>query len=201
MRRFIMGWKELGYARRFGAEVVNYADDYVILGKGRAEEMYKAMRGLMEHLRLVVNEEKTRCLRSPEEAFEFLGYRVGKNYRRITGQGYIGTRPSKGSVQSICRKISELTEARYGLLKEEETVKRLNRVINGWGNYFRLGQVSPAYGAVDRHAVRRLRQWLCRKHKIRAGKYARYPDKPLILRVVVAFFDFSVLQKFKFLKN
>ena len=28
MRRFILGWKQLGYARRFGAEIVNYADDF-----------------------------------------------------------------------------------------------------------------------------------------------------------------------------
>ena len=27
MRRFVMGWKVLGYARRFDAEIVNYADD------------------------------------------------------------------------------------------------------------------------------------------------------------------------------
>ena len=27
MRRFILGWKVLGYARRFEAEIVNYADD------------------------------------------------------------------------------------------------------------------------------------------------------------------------------
>ena len=29
MRRFILGWKVLGYARRFDAEIVNYADDCV----------------------------------------------------------------------------------------------------------------------------------------------------------------------------
>ena len=179
MRRFILGWKKLGYARRYGAEVVNYADDFVVLGKGRAEEMYKAIEGLIKRLKLVVNEGKTRCLRSPEEAFEFLGYRIGRNYRPATGQGYIGTRPSKRSVQSVCRKISELTEARYGLLEEEEVVERLNRVMNGWRNYFRLGQVSPAYAAVDQHATRRLRQWLYRKHKRGTGKYARYPDERL----------------------
>ena len=28
MRRFILGWKALGHARRFSAEIVNYADDF-----------------------------------------------------------------------------------------------------------------------------------------------------------------------------
>ncbi len=49
----------------------------------------------------------------------------------------------------------------------------------GWANYFRLGQVSPAYRAVDAHATKRLRQWLCRKHKVRSGQSVRYPDTRL----------------------
>ena len=87
---------------------------------------------------------------------------------------YIGTRPAKASVQSICRKISDLTEPRYGGLPAEVVVSRVNRAMSGWANYFRLGQVSPAYDAVDRHAVKRLRQWFCRKHKVRSGKYVRF---------------------------
>ena len=39
--------------------------------------------------------------------------------------------------------------------------------------------MSPAYRAVDAHAIKRLRQWLCRKHKVRSGKYVRYPDTKL----------------------
>jgi len=33
-----------------------------------------------------------------------------------------------------------------------------------WANYFCLGPVSPGYRAVERHARKRLRQWLCAKH-------------------------------------
>ena len=29
-------------------------------------------------------------------------------------------------------------------------------MMTGWANYFQLGQFSPAYGAVDEHATRRL---------------------------------------------
>ena len=110
---------------------------------------------------------------------EFLGYRIGRNYSQHTGRAYIGTRPSKASVGSICRKISELTEARYGLLEPELVVGQLNRAMLGWANYFQLGQVSPAYRAVDAHAIKRLRQWLCRKHKVKAGKHVRFPDERL----------------------
>ena len=179
MRRFILGWKTLGYARRFRAEIVNYADDLCVLGKAPAAEMLAAVERLMAGLKLPVNERKTRCLRCPEEAFEFLGYRIGRNYRPNGKGAYIGTRPSKASVQSICRKISDMTKPRYGPLSSEEVVERLNRTIVGWANYFSLGNVSPAYSAVNQHAVRRLRQWLCRKHKTRYGKFVHFPDDRL----------------------
>ena len=110
---------------------------------------------------------------------EFLGYRVGRNYNPRTGGAYIGTRPSQGSVRSVCRKISALTEARNGLLPAPEVVERLNRVMLGWANYFHPGQASLAYRAIDAHATKRLRQWLCRKHKAESGKYVRFPDEGL----------------------
>ena len=179
MRRFILGWKVLGYARCFKAEIVNYADDFAVLGKAPAAEMRSAVEGLMKRLKLPINAEKTRCRRVPEEPMTFLGYRIGRNWRRDTGRAYIGTRPSAASVQRICRRVSELTTSRHGLLAPRVVVGRLNRLLTGWANYFSLGQVSPAYAAIDRHATRRLRQWLCRKHKARSGKYVRFPDERL----------------------
>lgn len=179
MRRFILGWKVLGYARHLRAEIVNYADDICVLGKAPAADMLAAVKQLMEALKLPINERKTRCLRCPQEPIEFLGYRIGRNYRPKGAGAYIGTRPSKASVQSICRKISAMTVRRYGLRPREEIVGQLNRAMTGWANYFCLGQVSPAYNAVDQHAAKRLRQWLCRKHKVRSGKYVRFPDERL----------------------
>ena len=179
LRRFVVGWKVLGYARRFEAEIVNYADDFVVLGKAPAAEMLKAVEALLKRLKLTLNAEKTRCCRLPEESITFLGYRIGRNYRRDTGRAYIGTRPSAASVRSICRRMSELTTRRSGLLRSEDLVARLNRLLSGWANYFILGQVSPAYAAIDQHATRRLRQWLCRKHKVRTGKGVRFPDERL----------------------
>ena len=65
------------------------------------------------------------------------------------------------------------------LMARLKTVTRLNRMMSGWANYFTLGQVSPAYKAVDRHATRRLRQWFGRKHKVRSGGCVRFPDERL----------------------
>ncbi|MFQ5382300.1 MAG: group II intron reverse transcriptase/maturase [Dehalococcoidia bacterium] len=179
MRRVVLGWKTLGYARRFGAEIVNYADDLVICCRRGASEALEAMRHLMDRLCLTVNERKTRVCRLPDERFDFLGYTIGRCYSRESGKSYLGTRPSKRAVQKICRAISEQTQPRWGLTAVETRVERLNRSMIGWANYFCLGPVSPAYAAVDRHARRRLRQWLCRKHKVRDRGTARYPDEYL----------------------
>ena len=150
-----------------------------VLGKAPAPAMLAAVIQLMDVLKLTVNTRKTRCLRCPENSFEFLGYRFGWNYRPGIGDAYIGTRPSKASIQSICRKISAQTHRRYSRQDPSWMVDRLNRMISGWAQYFQLGQVSPAYVAIDKHATKRLRQWLCRKHKVRGGKSVRFPNEKL----------------------
>ena len=179
MRRFLIAWKLLGYARRFQASIVNYADDFVVLGKADGTAMLEAVETIMQRLKLPINARKTRCVRCPEEPFEFLGYRIGRNFRPGGRGSYIGTRPSKKSVQSICRRISEQTAARHGLLSIEEMVTRLNWLSTGWANYFRLGQVNPAYAGIDAHMKKRIRQWLCRKHKVQSGGWARFPHEEL----------------------
>ena len=179
MRRVVLGWEVLGYARRFGAEIVTYADDLVICCRHGADEALEALRHLVDRLDLKLNEGKTRVCRLPEESFDFLSYTIGRCYSRTTGRAYLGTRPSQRSVQRVCREISEQTHCRWGNTAVETRVCRLNRLMIGWAQYFRLGPVSRAYAAVDRHACRRLRQWLCRKHKVRGRGTSRYPDERL----------------------
>jgi RNA-directed DNA polymerase len=74
MRRFVLGWKRLGHERRFGAYIVNYADDMVICCRGEAEQALTVMRSMMSRLKLTVNETKTRVCCLPAETFDFLGY-------------------------------------------------------------------------------------------------------------------------------
>jgi hypothetical protein len=110
-----------------------------------------------------VNEAKTRVCKLPEEKFDFLGYTFGRCYSPQTGRAYLGTVPSKKRVIRICEAISSETGRNQTLLERETVVGTLNRMIIGWANYFCLGPVSKAYRAVERHARRRLRQWLCAK--------------------------------------
>ena len=179
MRRFVLGWKTLGHEKRLDAYIVNYADDFVICCRNTAARAMTSMRRMMEKLRLTVNEQKTRPCRVPDESFDFLGYTIGRCYSPKTGKVYIGTRPSKKKVVAMCRAISEMTARRWTLLPVEDRVTRINRKLAGWANYFCLGPVSKAYHAVDRHSCRRLRQWLCAKHKVQGQGTSRFPDEYL----------------------
>jgi group II intron reverse transcriptase/maturase len=180
MRRFVLGWKVQGHEDRLDAHIVNYADDFVICCRpGRGTAAMRAMRQIMQTLKLTVNEAKTRQCRVPDESFDFLGYTLGRCYSPKTGKAYIGTRPSRKKVRSLCREISELTSRRWTLLPEPDRVARINRKLTGWSNYFCLGPVSKAYKAVDNHVRRRLRQWLCAKHKVPGRGTSRFPDEYL----------------------
>ena len=53
------------------------------------------------------------------------------------------------------------------------------RMLSDWSNYFYLGQVSPAYDAINRHTTKRLRQWLCRKHQVKTKKHMRFCQERL----------------------
>lgn len=185
MRRFIVGWKVLGHERNLGARLVNYADDFVICCRGTAAKAMTVMRNMMSQLKLTVNEKKTRTCRLPEETFDFLGYTIGRCYSPKTGRAYLGTKPSRTKVRRICDAISARTGRHTTLLSAEKLVAHLNRMLVGWANYFCLGPVSPAYRAIDQHVRRRLRQWLCAKHKVASRGVARFPDHYLyqVLRV------------------
>jgi group II intron reverse transcriptase/maturase len=178
MRRFVLGWKTLGYERRLHAHIVNYADDFVICCRGTASEADRAMRRMMRSLRLTVNEGKTRLRRLPDDTVNFLGYTIGRCYAH-RGRAYIGTKPSKERVRRVLRAVSDLTDRRTAWRDEREVVDDLNRLLRGWANYFCLGPVGRAYRAVGTHAAARLRRWLCRKHKQAGQGVARYPDKYL----------------------
>jgi RNA-directed DNA polymerase len=179
MRRFLLGWRVLGHAERLRAVIVNYADDFVICCRGTGDHALLAMRQMMERLRLTVNEKKTRRARLPAETFTFLGYTFGRCYSRRTGGAYVGPRPAAAKVQRLCRTVSEQTDRRTCGLATEVKVRQLNRVLCGWANYFCLGPVTSAYDTVLKHTRRRLRQWLCVKHRVRVGAYARFPNEHL----------------------
>jgi RNA-directed DNA polymerase len=176
MRRFIRGWKTQGHEKRLTAHIVNYADDFVICCRADADEAMARMRIMMTKLKLTVNETKTRLCSLPEGTFDFLGYTFGRSFSYRTRRAYLGASPSRKKIAKLCDAIRELTSRRGTGHDEEYVVGKLNQKLVGWANYFSVGTVTKAYGAVNYHVTNRLRRWLCVKHKVRGPGYSRYPD-------------------------
>ena len=179
MRRFLLGWRTLGWEEKLQARIVNYADDFVILCRGSAEQAKEVMEKMMQKLKLKVNQQKTRICRIPEESFDFLGYTLGSCHSAKTGKAHIGTKPSKKRVARLCEKISQMSRRQTCGKETEELVGELNLVLKGWGNYFRLGSVSQAYRAVDSHVRNRLRRWLSKKHQLNNPGHKHFSDQYL----------------------
>ena len=182
-RRFMLAWYGLGYAQRTTSDVVNYADDFVILCKpGHGEQAMVAMRRLIDKLGLTVNEKKTRLAKLPEDRFDFLGYTIGLMYGK-DGRPYWGTRPSVKAVKRLVGEIHEITSRHWFDTTVQSRVERLNPLIRGWANYFNQGPVGKVYEFVDRYTARRLRIWLMRKSGKRGTGYRQYPDSVLYQRL------------------
>src|ERR1700694_5311092 len=59
MNRFLKFWRLTSRGEAFRAAVVNYADDFVILSRGCAEEALSWTRSVMQRIKLTLNEAKT----------------------------------------------------------------------------------------------------------------------------------------------
>ena len=68
MNRFLKHWRLSGCSEAFRAHVVAYADDFVILSRGRAAEALAWTKAVMTKLGLTLNEAKTSLKRCPTGA-------------------------------------------------------------------------------------------------------------------------------------
>jgi RNA-directed DNA polymerase len=77
-------------------------------------------------------------------------------------------------LREATRIIHECTERRTAWQEADALVSQINRKLVGWANYFSLGPVSKAYGAIDQYTMYRLRRWLRAKHKVKNTGKSRY---------------------------
>ena len=165
MNRMLKGWRQTRRGEQYQAYIVNYADDFVILSRGKAKEALEWTRGVLGRLDLTLNEKKTSIRNARQERFDFLGYTFGPHINPRDGGEYIGYSPSNKSVDRIKQKVGELLEVRNGA-PWGEICQKLNRKLQGWRQYFNCGSTGRAYKAVDEYVYDRVRNFLRRRHKV-----------------------------------
>jgi RNA-directed DNA polymerase len=175
MNRFLKYWRITGRSEIFQAQVVNYADDFVILSRGCAAEALNWTRNVMTRIGLTLNEAKTSIKQARRERFDFLGYTFGPHRFRKNGYLYIGASPSNKSVSRLRQKVGDLL-VRQNVTPWPEVRDHLNRILRGWSNYFGFGTRLMAYRAVDHYVYDRVRNFLRHRHKVSSRGYSRFSD-------------------------
>ena len=174
MNRFLKHWRTTGRNEAFRAHIVNYADDFVILSRGRAVEALAWTKAVMTRLGLTLNEAKTSVRNARAERFDFLGYSFGPHHYRKDGHWYLGASPSRRSVQRFKDKVGDLLVP--GNKRPWPEVRdQLNAMLRGWSGYFGYGTRLQAYRAVDAHVYDRVRNFLVKRHKAPGRGTQRFP--------------------------
>jgi RNA-directed DNA polymerase len=168
MNRFLKYWRLTGRGDAFRAHVIAYADDFVILSRGRAAEALAWTKTVMTRLGLTLNEAKTSLRNARLERFDFLGYSFGPHRYKANGQWYLSASPSKKSMQRFKTKVGNLlVPGNHDPWPEVRDT--LNSSLLGWSNYFCHGTRRSAFRSVDRYVYERVRDFLARRHKV-AGR-------------------------------
>jgi RNA-directed DNA polymerase len=163
MNRLLKGWRNTRRGEQFDAHIVNYADDFVILSRGKAAEALNWTRQVVTRMGVTLNEAKTSIKEARQESFNFLGYTFGPHRYKKDGRWYLGASPSKKAVTRIKEKVGQLlVPSNTGTW--EEARNRLNQILRGWSAYFSYGTRVAAHDAVDRYVYESVRHFLRRRH-------------------------------------
>ena len=135
-----------------------------------AENAEKAANRVMESitkfiekkLGLKVNVEKSKVARPNQ--IKYLGF--GFYY---TKTGIIKPKPHLKSIEKFKRKLKQLTKRSWSISLSNRIIK-LNQVIRGWINYFRIADMKRNLTGITSHLNRRIRcivwkQWKNCKHR------------------------------------
>lgn len=185
INRFLRHWRKTSASERCG-EVINFADDFVILCKSKAQAMQslELTHRWMGSMGLEVNPDKTRVCYAWKEPFDFLGYTFGPVMRMDTKRWRIGAQPSRKARRRLKEKVNALlyrgNPRPWSQLREE-----LNRLLVGWANYFSYGRVSRVYQAISWHVAWRVRKFLRKRHKVRSPRTSRFGRNEVYSRLGV----------------
>ncbi|MDU5913995.1 MAG: reverse transcriptase domain-containing protein [Anaerococcus vaginalis] len=135
---------------KWGYKFVRYADDMLIFARNRkaAERYYKRVKNLLEgKLKLKVNEEKTSIRKLSQT--KYLGYGFYHNN---------GTqlKAHKESLKKLKAKLKALTSRSNALGYRQRRIK-INQIVRGWIQYFKLANMRKHLQILDEWLRRRIR--------------------------------------------
>jgi RNA-directed DNA polymerase len=146
-----------------GLRFVRYADDCIILVKSEMSAkrvMRSVSKFIEEKLGLKVNVEKSRVTKPNDPDMKFLGFGFFKDYQADVYKA----KPHQKSVESFKFKLKQLTRKNWSVNTKYQ-VERINQLIRGWVNYFKVGYMKKSLGKIDSHTRFRLRMCIWKKWK------------------------------------
>jgi RNA-directed DNA polymerase len=166
-----------GPGRVAGAQLVRYADDFVILARYQGTRISRWVEATVEQwMGLTINRDKTRIvlLKEAGSGLDFLGYSF--RYERDQygrARRYLNLVPSAKACARERTKIREMVDAKHSFVPIPELIKQVNRQLTGWGAYFDKGRSRPALRRMNwfvfQRMVRHLRRRSQRPYRPPAG--------------------------------
>ncbi len=148
-----------------GLRFVRYADDCLIMVKSEkaANRVMKTITSYIENkLGLIVNVEKSKIARPNQ--IKYLGFGF---YNK---KGTWRPKPHLKSVQKFENKLKEIT-SRSNAMSIDEKIIKLNQVIRGWINYFKIADMKKLMIKISKHLRHRLRMCIWKYWKKPMTKY------------------------------
>jgi RNA-directed DNA polymerase len=167
-------WKVKRIQEEYGARLIRYADDFVVLCRGNTERVRQGIERILAHLGLSLNEQKTKTVDARKESFNFLGFTVMLKRSPKTGGVYSLVTPSRKAIQKVKTEIKRLTQEAYLIVPLQQVIKNLNSVARGWQNYFRYRNCSRQLWNVKYYLEGRVRRHLMRKRRKSGWGYNTY---------------------------
>lgn len=149
------------------AKLVRYADDFVVLARYQTQRIAEFIESKLERwMGLELNREKTRVVNLKQEgaSLDFLGYTFRYD-RDLYGhpRRYLNLIPSKRALKKERARLRELTGSRLCFKPIPALIRDLNRNLQGWAAYFRVGYPRKAYANLNSYVQRRLQCHLNRR--------------------------------------
>lgn len=128
------------YCQRTGvaAELVRYADDFVILMRGRTKTTCQKVEEMIERLGLTMNDAKTRIVDARKGSFDFVGFSFSRTTSYKSGRMITLVQPSRKTEQRFREEVRALTARWTHGQSQQEVLERVNRYVVGWVNYFHV---------------------------------------------------------------